>query len=80
MPESVQREGIGNGYENEADDVEKAIVTCLKEKGKANRSKLEKYMYESRGTVINRLNKLLDKGIIKVNRDIYNPMRTYELV
>lgn len=64
---------------NELDDVEKAIVTCIKENGKASRSELEKYAHKSRGTVINRLNKLLDKGIIKVNGDIHDPRRTYEL-
>lgn len=64
---------------NELDDVEKAIVTCIKENGKASRSELEKYTHKSRGTVINRLNKLLDKGIIKVNGDIHDPRRTYEL-
>ena len=65
---------------NELDDVEEAIVTCMKENGKASRSKLEKYIHKSRGTVISRLNKLLDKGIIKVNEDIHDPKRTYELV
>ena len=65
---------------NELDDVEKAIVTCMKENGKTSRSKLEKYTHKSRGTVINRLNKLLDKRIIKVNGDIHDPKRTYELV
>ena len=64
---------------NELDDVERAIVTCIKENGKASRSELEKYTHKSRGTVINRLNKLLDKGIIKVNGDIHDPRRTYEL-
>ena len=64
---------------NELDDVEKAIVTCIKENRKASRSELEKYTHKSRGTVINRLNKLLDKGIIKVNGDIHDPRRTYEL-
>ncbi len=64
---------------NELDDVERAIVTCIKENGKASRSELEKYTHKSRGTVINRLNKLLDKGVIKVNGDIHDPRRTYEL-
>lgn len=60
-------------------DVEKAIVTCINENGKARRSELEKHTHKSKGTVINRLNKLLDKGIVKVNGDIHDPTRTYEL-
>ena len=65
---------------DELDDVEKAIVTCMKENGKTSRSKLKKYTHKFRSTVINRLNKLLDQGIVNVNGDIHDPKRTYELV
>ena len=47
--------------------------------GKVSRSELEKYTKKSRGTVINRLNNLMEKGVVKVNGDIHDPTRTYEL-
>lgn len=61
------------------DDVEKGILTFFKENGKASRSELEKYTQKSRGTVINRLKKLIERGIIKVNGDIHNPTCAFEL-
>lgn len=74
-------EALG-GFEDiwdELDEIERGILTCLKENGKVNRSELEKYTKKSRGTVINRLNKLMEKGVVKVNGDIHDPTRTYEL-
>ena len=35
---------------------------------------------DKHNTVIIRLNKFLNKGIIKINRDIHNPLRTYEFI
>lgn len=61
------------------DEIERKILTCIKENGKVNRSELEKYTKKSRGTVINRLNKLMEKGFVKVNGDIHDPTRAYEL-
>ncbi len=71
-----------SGFEDiwdELDEIERGILTCLKEKGKVSRSELEKYTKKSRGTVINRLNNLMEKGVVKVNGDIHDPTRTYEL-
>lgn len=64
---------------DELDEIERGILTCLKENGKVSRSELEKYTKKSRGTVINRLNNLMEKGVVKVNGDIHDPTRTYEL-
>ena len=64
---------------DELDDIERQILICIKENGKASRSELEQYTKKSRGTVINRLNKLQERGVIKVNGDIHDPTRTYEL-
>ena len=64
----------------ELDEIERGILTCLKINGKVGRAELEKYTKKSRGTVISRLNNLMEKGIIKVNGDIHDPTRTYELV
>ena len=71
-----------SGFEDiwdELDEIERGILTCLKENGKVSRSELEKYTKKSRGTVINRLNNLMEMGIVKVNGDIHDPTRTYEL-
>lgn len=72
-----------SGFEEiweELDEIERGILTCLKINGKVGRAELEKYTKKSRGTVISRLNNLMEKGIIKVNGDIHDPTRTYELV
>jgi ATP-dependent DNA helicase RecG len=72
-----------SGFEEiweELDEIERGILTCLKTNGKVGRAELEKYTKKSRGTVISRLNNLMEKGIIKVNGDIHDPTRTYELV
>ena len=62
------------------DDIERTILTYIKENGKASRSELEKYTQKSRGTVIKRLSNLVEKGLIKVRGDIHNPKRVYELL
>lgn len=73
-----------NGFSAEEweqlDDVEKQILTYLKENGKASRAELEGYTNKSRATVTNRLNNLIEKGTIKANGDTHQPMRTYELL
>ncbi|MBF0998288.1 MAG: putative DNA binding domain-containing protein [Lachnospiraceae bacterium] len=62
------------------DDVEMGILTFIKKNGSTCRSQLEQYTHKSRGTVIKRLNKLMMKGLIKVNGGAHDPTRTYELV
>ena len=71
-----------SGFEEiweELDEIERGILTCLKINGKVGRAELEKYTKKSRGTVISRLNNLMEKGVVKVNGDIHDPTRTYEL-
>ncbi len=71
-----------SGFEDiweELDEIERGILTCLKENGKVRRSKLEEYTNKSRGTVIERLKNLEKKGVIRVNGDKNDPTRTYEL-
>ena len=61
------------------DNIEKLILTYLKTYGRARRIDLEAYTQKSRGTVLNRLNRLLDRGLIIVVGDNHNPTRTYKL-
>ncbi len=71
-----------SGFEDiweDLDEIERGILTCLKENGKVRRSKLEEYTNKSRGTVIERLKNLEKKGVIRVNGDKNDPTRTYEL-
>ena len=58
---------------NQLDDIEKAIISFISSNDKGSRSELEKYTKKSRGTVIKRLNNLMDKGIITVSGDIHDP-------
>ena len=62
-----------------SNDSEKKIMIFIKENGKANRSELETYTQKSRGTVINRINRLIEKNLIQVNGELHNPTRSYEL-
>lgn len=61
------------------DEVEQKIMTFLKENGRASRSELETYTKKSRGTVINRINRLVEKELIQVKGELHDPTRYYEL-
>ena len=65
---------------NQLDDMEKAILTFMSSRKCTTRLELEQYTGRSSRTVTVRLNKLMDKGIIKRNGNLYDPKQTYELI
>ena len=70
------------GYENwrQLDAVERQLLTFMVNHGPSSRAQLAEYTGKSSGTVINRLNHLMELGLIKSNGSKYDPNRTYEAV
>lgn len=64
---------------NQLDEIEKEIIKFLEKNKRASRSELEVCTQKSRGTVVNRVNRLIQKGIVEAKGDIHTPTRTYEL-
>ncbi len=62
------------------DSVEKAMVTLMVNKGPVKRAELAEYTNKSGGTITNRLNTLIDRGIVKANGSQYDPNRNYEVI
>ena len=70
---------IGQDTWDSLDQTEQALIVYMVNKGPAKRSELCKYTGKSIGTVINRLNHLVTKGIIKTNGKKYDPNLTYDV-
>lgn len=71
---------FGQDVWDSLDNAEKMIVSYLINKGAAKRAELTQYTGKSSGTVTNRLNKLIDRGLVKANGNQYDPNRNYEVV
>ena len=62
------------------DKTEKMMIAYMINRGAAKRVDLTQYTGKSGGTVTNRLNKLIDRGIVKANGNQYDPNRNYEVI
>lgn len=62
------------------DNTEKMIVSYIINKGTAKRVELTQYTGKSSGTITTRLNKLIERGIVKANGNQYDPNRYYEVI
>lgn len=62
------------------DKTEKMMIAYMINRGAAKRVDLTQYTGKSGGTVTNRLNKLIDRGIVKANGNPYDPNRNYEVI
>lgn len=62
------------------DSTEKMIVSYIINKGTAKRVELTQYTGKSNGTVTTRLNKLIEKGLVKANGNQFDPNRYYEVL
>jgi ATP-dependent DNA helicase RecG len=71
-------ECIGPEIWDSLDSVEQVLLTYLVNHGAAKRQQLSDYTHRSSGTVINRLNHLMEVGLVKANGSLYDPNRTYE--
>ena len=62
------------------DDVEHSILTYMMNKGPAKRMDLVRYTKKSTGTVSNRLNHLIDMGLVEARGLKNDPNRTYMIL
>lgn len=73
-------ESIGSDLWSHLDLVEQMLLTYMVNHGPASRAELSEYVDKSAGTVISRLNHLMEIGVVKANGTRYDPNRTYEAV
>jgi len=69
---------VGNDVWNEIDDLEKKIITFISGRGRVGRIDIEKYTRKSTKTVNNRLNHLIELGLINAIGNKHDPGRVYE--
>lgn len=62
------------------DDIERSILTYMMNKGPAKRMELVRYTKKSTGTVSNRLNHLMDIGLVGAHGLKNDPNRTYMIL
>ena len=62
------------------DDIEHAILSYMMNKGPAKRMELVRYTEKSTGTISNRLNHLIDLGLVEARGLKNDPNRTYMIV
>ena len=73
-------ESIGTDVWSHLDMVEQMLLTFMVNHGPASRAQLSEYVDKSTGTVISRLNHLIEIGLVKANGSKYDPNRTYEAI
>ena len=70
-------QNIGADTWKQLDDLERAILTYMMNKGPAKRSELVQYTGKSAGTISNRLNKLSEMGLVESQGLKNDPNRKY---
>ena len=71
---------FGQDVWNSLDNIEKMMISYMINKGTAKRVELTQYTGKSSGTVTNRLNKLIEKGLVRANGNQFDPNRNYEVL
>lgn len=71
---------FGQDVWDSLDNTEKMMISYMINRGAAKRVELTQYTGKSSGTVTNRLNKLIDRGLVKANGNQYDPNRNYEVI
>ena len=71
---------IGVTAWDELDDLEKLIVTYMGSKAEVTRAELNELTGKSNATIANRLNKLMDRNLVKRNGNKFDSNQTYSLV
>lgn len=70
-------ENVGDDIWNQLDDMERSILACMGSRASVTRAELEQYTNRSSRTVGNRLNHLMELGLIKRNGNKFDPKQTY---
>ena len=71
-------ENLGIHTWDSLDSIEQALLTYMINRGPASRSELSNYTMKSNGTIVNRLNHLLEIGLVTAIGKKYDPNRTYK--
>lgn len=71
-------ESVGSDVWKKLDAIERALLTFLVNHGPAKRKQLSAYVNKSSGTVIGRLNHLMEMGLVVTSSSPYDPGKTYE--
>ena len=71
-------ENLGISTWDSLDSIEQALLTYMINRGPASRSELSNYTMKSNGTIVNRLNHLLEIGLVTAIGKKYDPNRTYK--
>lgn len=71
---------IGSDEWKQLDDLEKRILTYMGSRKLVTRSELESYTGKAGRTIAVRLNRLIDRKIVKRNGNKNDPKQTYELI
>lgn len=71
-------ENLGIRTWDSLDSIEQALLTYMINRGPASRSELSNYTMKSNGTIVNRLNHLLEIGLVTAIGKKYDPNRTYK--
>lgn len=74
------KDSIESEVWNQLDELDKIILTYMGSVKEVNRVKLEEITGKSGRTIISRLNKLLERNIIKRNGNKNDPTQTYKLI
>ena len=73
-------QNIGAERWKELDAIEHAILSYMMNKGPAKRMELVKYTGKSTGTISNRLNHLIEIGLVEASGRKNDPNRSYMIV
>lgn len=73
-------ESIDQDIWEQLDEIERGIFSYLLNRGEASRATLSKYVNKAGRTVINRLNHLIEMGLVKPNGKKYDSHRTYKVI
>ena len=73
-------EFVGNQMWESLDDLDRHILVYMASNNMVNRAVLEQFTQRSSRTINNRLNRLMEKGLIRSNGNSHDPKRTYSLV
>ncbi|MBI3967611.1 MAG: Lrp/AsnC family transcriptional regulator [Chloroflexi bacterium] len=62
----------------DVDDLDRRIITCLRQNGRQSNTEIARQLSVSEGTVRNRLQRLIGKGIISIVAVMHPPRLGYE--
>ncbi len=81
MRQSARAEAnVSTDIWNSLDDLERAILTYMGSKAKVTRLELEAYTGKARRTVLLRLNRLIEYGLVRRYGRKNDPVQYYEMV